>query len=583
MTRSVLAFLSLAIAGSWLWAEPPIDFNRDIRPVLFANCILCHGPDEAERAADLRLDTAEGASKDLGGYAAIVPGDAEASEVIARITTDDEDIRMPPPEHASALSQKEVDLLERWINEGAKYAKHWSYETPRFEGLPSVKNEDWPINDIDYFVLQRLERSGLAPAPSADRLTLARRVALDLTGLPPTWDEAQTFVQDPSSDAYERFVDAQLGKPTFGERWARVWLDLARYADSAGYADDPPRTIWAFRDYVIRSLNDNKPFDQFTREQIAGDLLDAPTEEQLIATAFHRNTLTNNEGGTNDEEFRNVAVVDRVNTTMAVWMGTTMACAQCHTHKYDPITQEEYFQFFAMLNSTEDADRRNESPTVELFSSSQKTRREEIQQRHGELKSFLNIQTPAFDAELSRWVAELGSEPSWQPTVPTDVGSGHRSLAVEEDGWIDAGGTKEHNATYTVSLPTTEQVVTGLQIEIPEEQRANFVLSKVTAEWKKPAESRTEARFVRLTVPGKNRFLHVAEVEVYSDGVNLAVRGKASQSSVDYGGPAARVIDGDYDGDFQNGSVNHTKKETSPWVEIDLGKSVPIDRIVVWN
>ncbi|MEO1524818.1 MAG: DUF1553 domain-containing protein [Planctomycetota bacterium] len=583
MTRFLAACLSVFIAGFALSEEPEVDFNRDIRPILFANCILCHGPDEAERAADLRLDTHDGASEDLGGYAAIVPGDAEASEIIARIVTDDEDIRMPPPEHATALSEREVDLLKRWINEGAKYAKHWSYEPPKFDGLPAVENESWPINGIDYFVLSKLEEAGLGPAATADRLTLARRVAIDLTGLPPTWDEAQAFARDTSSDAYERYVDAQLSKPTFGERWARVWLDLARYADSAGYADDPPRTIWAFRDYVIRSLNENKPFDQFTIEQIAGDLLDSPTEEQLIATAFHRNTLTNNEGGTNDEEFRNVAVVDRVNTTMAVWMGTTMACAQCHTHKYDPITHEEYFKFFALLNSTEDADRRNESPTIELYSESQKQRREEIQNRRGDLRRILEEQTPELDKALDQWLAELGSEPRWDTAIPISADSGHRSLAIEDDGWVNVSGTKEHNATYTVDVPTTDEPITGLQIEIPAEQRDNFVLSRVTAEWKKPEQAKTEARFVRLTVPGKRRFLHVAEVEVYSEGVNIAVLGKATQSSVDYGGPADRVIDGDYDGDFNNGSVNHTKQEDSPWVEIDLGSTVPIDRIVIWN
>ena len=212
-----------------------------------------------------------------------------------------------------------------------------------------------------------LDREKLSPNEEADRAALIRRVTLDLTGLPPTLEEVEAFLADKSPKAYETLVDRLLDKDAYGEHWARMWLDLARYADSAGYADDPARTIWAYRDYVIRSLNSNKPFDQFTVEQIAGALLPNPSEDQLIATAFHRNTLTNNEGGTNDEEFRNVAIVDRVNTTMAVWMGTTMACAQCHTHKFDPITQEEYFRFFAFFNSTEDADRtRRKSPSADL-------------------------------------------------------------------------------------------------------------------------------------------------------------------------------------------------------------------------
>src|SRR5262249_24130014 len=219
--------------------------------------------------------------------------------------------------------------------------RHWAYVKPARPPLPAVQDTAWPRNPVDRFILTRLEREGLRPAPEADRYALIRRASLDLTGLPPTPEEVEQFVNDKRPGAYEKLVDRLLEKPAFGEHWARGWLDLARYADSAGYADDQPRTIWAFRDYVIRSLNANKPFDQFTLEQVAGDLLPNPTEEQLVATAFHRNTLTNNEGGTNDEEFRNVAVVDRVNTTMAVWMGTSMACAQCHDHKYDPLSQEE--------------------------------------------------------------------------------------------------------------------------------------------------------------------------------------------------------------------------------------------------
>ena len=396
---SILAFLFVAGIAS---AEDQIDFNREIRPLLSANCFACHGPDEAERAADLRLDTQSGSREDLGGYAAIVPGDLENSEVMARLTSDDEDLRMPPEGKGRRFTEDEIDLIRRWIQQGGDYAKHWSYEAPVRPDLPTVKDKDWPRNPVDYFVLSRLEAEGLRPSPEADRLVLARRLALDLTGLPPTWEEAMAFVHDERDNAYEVYVDSLLAKDAFGERWARVWLDLARYADSAGYADDPPRTIWAFRDYVIRSLNENKPFDQFTIEQIAGDLLDSPTDQQLTATAFHRNTLTNNEGGTNDEEFRNVAVVDRVNTTMAVWMGTTMACAQCHTHKYDPITQEEYFKFFAFFNNSEDADRRNESPTTSIWSTEQVQQKADYADRISQLQSRMNQSTPELVEAQSR-------------------------------------------------------------------------------------------------------------------------------------------------------------------------------------
>ncbi len=418
-----LPFRSLLLAAAIAWliasvhlveADDTVDFNRDIRPLFSGNCLVCHGPDEDSRAADLRLDTQAGSQEDLGGYSAIVPGDPDASEIIARLTTDDADMRMPPEGKGRAFTPSDIELIRRWIDQGAHYAKHWSYVKPERPPLPAVTDERWPINPIDYFVLAKLEAENLTPSPEADRLTIARRVALDLTGLPPTWREATDFAHDRRSDAYEIYVDRLLAKPAFGERWASVWLDLARYADSAGYADDPRRTIWAYRDYVIRSLNENKPFDQFTIEQIAGDLIEHPSESQLIATAFHRNTMTNNEGGTNDEEFRNVAVVDRVNTTMAVWMGTTMACAQCHTHKYDPITQEEYFQFFDFFNQSEDSDKRDEQPVLSIWTDQQRQRRHEIQQRIARLKSTLDRVTPEIDAAQAAWLNQLTTPATWQ-------------------------------------------------------------------------------------------------------------------------------------------------------------------------
>ncbi|TWU57534.1 PSD1 and planctomycete cytochrome C domain-containing protein [Rubripirellula reticaptiva] len=382
----------LAASSASIFADDSLDFNRDIRPLLSENCLICHGPDEEERAAGLRLDTAEGSREDLGGYAAIVPGDADASELLVRLTTNDEDLRMPPEGKGRKFTGEEIDRIRSWIEQGGDYAGHWSYEPLHRPALPSPSDawiSDWAKNPIDDFIGQRLVSEGLSPSPAADRLTLARRVSIDLTGLPPAWTEAKQFAGDDREDAYEAYVDRLLAKPSFGERWARTWLDLARYADSAGYADDPPRTIWAYRDYVIESLNQNKPFDQFTIEQIAGDLLDEPTDEQLIATAFHRNTTTNNEGGTNDEEFRNVAIVDRVNTTMAVWMGTTMACAQCHTHKFDPITHHDYFSFFAFFNNTEDNDQRDERPTIEFWTDAERQTKHSLQAKVDDLKNEL--------------------------------------------------------------------------------------------------------------------------------------------------------------------------------------------------
>jgi mono/diheme cytochrome c family protein len=409
MARRLLIAWAMLMPLALSAAEPSsedsssrVDFNRDIRPILSNNCLQCHGPDEQERqggVGGLRLDVVEEATMDLGGYAAVVPGDPEASELIRRITTEDEGEQMPPADFAKRLDQHDIEILKTWIAEGADFARHWAYTPPQRPRLPTVHRADWPRNEIDLFILRRLEAEGLEPSPEADRPTLIRRLSLDLTGLPPTPDEVDRFLNDSSPDAYEQLVNRLLKKKSYGEHWARQWLDLARYADSAGYADDPPRTIWAYRDYVIQSLNDNKPFDQFTREQLAGDLFPEPTDEQLIATAFHRNTLTNNEGGTNDEEFRNEAVVDRVNTTMAVWMGTTMACAQCHTHKYDPITQEEYFRFFAIFNHSADADRKDEAPVLELYTDEQKERREKLRGEAEQLKQRLTTLTPELAEE----------------------------------------------------------------------------------------------------------------------------------------------------------------------------------------
>ncbi len=373
--RLNLWLLIALLTGQLAAQQNNVDFNRDIRPILSNKCFACHGPDKKTRESGLRLDTFDGATEDLGDYQAIKPGDAANSELINRVTSDDEDEMMPPPSHGKPLTTKERKLLADWIDSGAKYSQHWSYSVPRRPTVPQLRGDRWSVNEIDRFAWRMMQKKNLSPNKPANRYAIIRRLSFDLTGLPPSIEEADQFVNDTSENAYEKLVDRLLAKKSFGERWASVWLDLARYADSAGYAEDRKRTIWAFRDYVIRSFNANKRFDQFTIEQIAGDLLSNPTTEQLIATAFHRNTLTNSEGGTSDEEFRSAAVVDRVNTTMAVWMGTTMACAQCHTHKYDPITQKEYFQFYDFFNSTADADRPNESPTLPVYSTEQEKRR----------------------------------------------------------------------------------------------------------------------------------------------------------------------------------------------------------------
>jgi mono/diheme cytochrome c family protein len=384
-------------------AAGKVQYARDILPILSANCFVCHGQDEKARKAGLRLDLAETATKQLkSGARAIVPGNPKASELIARINAVDED-RMPPPKSHKELKKAEKDLLERWIAEGAEYQRHWAFVAPHRPALPKVKHAHWPRNPIDHFVLARLEAQGLEPMPEADRYTLARRVALDLTGLPPTLAMADRFASDTSPEAYERYVDEVLRQPGYGERWAQVWLDLARYADSNGYAEDQPRTIWKFRDWVIAAINANMPFDRFTIEQLAADMLPNATTDELLATAFHRNTLTNTEGGTSDEEFRNVAVVDRVNTTFQVWMGITMACAQCHSHKFDPITQEEYFKVFAIFNQTEDSDKADNSPNLPYLAPYQARRKGELEAKRSKLqKRFEEVLTQALAPRTAR-------------------------------------------------------------------------------------------------------------------------------------------------------------------------------------
>ncbi len=360
--------------------DRPVDFNRDIRPILSDNCFTCHGPDEKQRQARLRFDTKEGAFAKAG---VIVPGDAAKSRLIERITAQDPARRMPPPESGYRLNDKQIELLRRWIDEGAKWETHWAYIAPKRPELPKVNHTAWPRNPIDYFILARLEREGLKPSPEADKVTLLRRVHLDLTGLPPTLAEIDSFLADPAPDAYERRVDQLLNSPRYGERMAVEWLDLARYADTHGYHIDSHRDMWPWRDWVIKAFNQNKPFDEFTIEQLAGDLLPNATVEQKLASGFNRNHMINFEGGAIPEEYLVEYVVDRVETTAMVWMGLTMGCARCHNHKYDPITQKEFYQFFAFFNTISekglDGKTGNAEPLLPLPTEEQKARQDQLQ------------------------------------------------------------------------------------------------------------------------------------------------------------------------------------------------------------
>lgn len=374
-------------------AEAKIDFAREVLPILSNHCYLCHGPDQDSKeakAAGFRLDLREEAVD----FEMIIPGDPDASPVIDVLTTKKASRRMPPLDSVKKqLTPKQVETLRQWIAEGAEYTDHWAFVKPTKPEVPAVpKGADpaWSSNDIDRFVLANLYRNGLEPNDPADRSRLIRRVYLDLIGLPPTPEQAKAFINDPSPDAYERIIDDLLASPQFGEHWARQWLDNARYADTQGFAEDRYRSIWRFRDYVIDAYNRDTPFDQFTIEQIAGDLLPNPTMDQLIATGFHRNTMTNTEGGTDDEEFRAAAVIDRVNTTGEVWLGLTMACAQCHTHKYDPIFHDEYFAFYAFFNQTEDSDRPRDIPFIKAPTPKQQAELDQLKKQVDAAREALN-------------------------------------------------------------------------------------------------------------------------------------------------------------------------------------------------
>lgn len=340
--------------------DQEIEFGRDIRPILSNHCFQCHGADEETREAGLRLDV-RASALEAGAIQLTSPGE---SELLKRVHSRDQFETMPPPEANKPLTDSQVKLLERWIQQGANYSEHWAFQTvERPQVPPEIKNE-WCRNEIDAFVLQKLQKAGFVPSPEAQKTTLIRRVYQDLLGLLPSPEEVDQFLQDQSPDAYSKLVDRLLSSPHYGERWGRHWLDQARYADSNGYTIDGPRVMWPYRDWVISALNRDLPFDQFTIEQLAGDLLPNPTKDQLVATAFHRNTMINQEGGVKADQYRNEALIDRTNTTGAVWLGLTMGCAQCHSHKFDPITHDEYYRLYAFFNDAADAN--NTGPTVDV-------------------------------------------------------------------------------------------------------------------------------------------------------------------------------------------------------------------------
>ncbi len=480
--RWLTGLLLFVVVALRLPAADDLQFNRDIRPILSDKCFQCHGPDDDARQADLRLDTRAGLFEKRDEHVAFAAGRVDQSEALRRILSNDADERMPPPTSKKTLTAKQIATLRTWVEQGAKWETHWAFEKPRRADLPAVKNTTWPRNEIDRFVLARMEQLGITPSPPADALMLVRRVSLDLIGLPPTPEEADEWVArltGTSGDSfnetvYGELVDHLLNSKQYGERWARRWLDLARYADTNGYEKDRDRNIWPYRDWVIKALNDDMPFDQFTIEQLAGDMLPQATIEQRVATGFHRNTMLNEEGGIDPLEFRFHAMTDRVATTGTTWLGLTIGCAQCHSHKFDPISQREYYQFMAFLNNADE-------PTMDLPSEAIDAQRREDLARAEQLLRELPGHWPVaegqdrnqlIDQRYAEWLAqERRRTVDWTPIRPTKMKSNLPHLALEDDDSIFSSGDTAKHDTFELVFARDVRDITAVRIEaLPDER-----------------------------------------------------------------------------------------------------------------
>lgn len=449
ISRFVVLGLVLVTVGSdaFCHAQESVRFATDVLPILSTNCFACHGYDEGARQADLRLDVESEAKREHGDGIPVVPGDPDSSTLIQRIVSSDTDLLMPPPESHKTLTAEQIETLRAWIAQGATWESHWAF-------APLVK----PQGTLDDQVARRLSSAGLDWNPPASPHELARRVSLDLTGLPLTLEEADAFAADPSAANYERLVDSLLESPQFGEHWARMWLDLARYADTKGYEKDLGRTMWPYRDWVIEAFNTDMPLDRFTVEQLAGDLLPDATDAQRIATAFHRNTMANDEGGTDDEEFRIAAVKDRVDTTMQIWMGLTMGCAKCHSHKYDPISIEDYYRFYAIFNQTADADRYDDGPLMNVIS-------DEQQANQLRLAQVIADKQAALEKALADTSVSESQGPWTSAAVISATARSGAELRATDSRSVLVSGAEAEEDVYTLELELAAGTHTTLRLE----------------------------------------------------------------------------------------------------------------------
>ncbi|MBW2282900.1 MAG: DUF1549 domain-containing protein, partial [Deltaproteobacteria bacterium] len=473
--------------------EERVDFGRDIRPILSDNCFACHGPDRESLEGDLRLDLKSEAFRDLGGYFALKPGRSADSELYLRIS--DPGDPMPPDDSGKDLSADEIELIRRWIDQGAQWEEHWSYVPVTRTPAPTNADQAWAQSDIDRFILARLETEQLRPEPEAARETLIRRASLDLTGLPPTREQVDAFLADEAPDAFGRLIDRLLSSPRYGEHMARMWLDSARYGDTHGYHLDNLRVMWPYRDWVIAAYNTNMPFDQFTVEQLAGDLLPEPTIAQRVATGFNRCNPTSAEGGMIADEFMALYAADRVVTTSTVWLGTTMLCAQCHDHKFDPIAQKEFYGLFGFFNNISESASYGNAPSpppvIAVPSAEQRLQLDELESAIAAAEAELEAPLPEVDAAQAAWEAEWTEQLSrrWQPVEAVAFSSENgASMRLLDDGSIFVEGKKNAQDVFEVLLRTDVANVTALRLEalsddaLPERGpgraiNGNFVLS----------------------------------------------------------------------------------------------------------
>ena len=512
-TRYSLTFLFTCLALRSLTAAEPskINFNRDIRPLLSDKCFQCHGPDDKKREGGLRLDLRESAIKPLdSGETALVPGDLSKSALVKRILSSDQDEMMPPKKLNKILSPEQIDLLKRWVAEGAEYQGHWAFLPVERPTVPKHENDKWSRSAIDHFILARLEKEKLQPSAEANKRTLVRRLSLDLTGLPPTPAEVVAFLADDSPDAYEKVVDRLLASSRYGEQMALQWLDFARFADSNGFQADSSRQQWPWRDWVIRAYNDNIPFDRFTIDQLAGDLVPNATKSQIVATGFNRNHRLNGEGGLIAEEWRVETVIDRVETTGLTWLGLTLNCCRCHDHKYDPITQKEFYQLFAFYNNITETgtlqakDGRNNDPVELIATPDKEAELAKIDQAIKAAEDHLANEVKKLPKLSADWAEKhreqiSGESSVWKPLAVKDVKSSDGAkLTKKSDGSYLASGKNAPHDTYTITAPLDAGSFTGILLEcfpdpmLPQKSlgrysNGNFVLSRIEAEISAPS------------------------------------------------------------------------------------------------